>query len=366
MAAVTFRHVSKSFADGTRALVDLNVDIEDGEFMVLVGPSGCGKSTTLRLLAGLEAATEGDILIGNQIVNDKPPQRRQVAMVFQNYALYPHMTVRKNLAFPLRMKKLPRHEVERRVAEAARVLELTDLLDRKPKQISGGQRQRVAMGRAIVRDPQVFLMDEPLSNLDARLRVQIRNDIAVLQRKMGTTTVYVTHDQVEAMTLGDRVAVMNEGRLQQLAAPQVLYNRPANTFVAGFIGTPGMNLIAGRVIEERAGLSVEVGGYALRLAEPALVGHGELRRNREEITTIGVRPEAVSLSGEGGEGLPAQITSVETLGHEQLVYFTAPWAREQTLVARVRGAGDLLTGAASLRIDKSMLYFFTSTGEAVY
>ncbi|MGH2980160.1 MAG: ABC transporter ATP-binding protein, partial [Solirubrobacterales bacterium] len=241
VAAVTFTSVSKVYPDGTRAVSGLDLGSEDGEFIVLVGPSGCGKTTALRMVAGLEEITEGEIRIGERVVNHVPPRDRDIAMVFQSYALYPHLSVGANIAFGLRIRKIDKREVDRRVENAARILGLEQLLDKKPRALSGGQRQRVAMGRAIVREPQAFLMDEPLSNLDAKLRVQVRAEISALQHKLGVTTVYVTHDQVEAMTMGDRVAVMRKGELQQVAGPQELYDRPVNLFVAGFIGSPAMN-----------------------------------------------------------------------------------------------------------------------------
>src|SRR4051812_15053108 len=243
MAEIVLDGVSKRFADGFEAVKDMNLDVSDGEFMILVGPSGCGKSTALRMIAGLEDITEGELRIGETVVNQMAPKDRDIAMVFQNYALYPHMTVRENMAFPLKLAKAPQEEIDGKVSEAARILDLTEHLDRKPANLSGGQRQRVAMGRAIVRDPKAFLMDEPLSNLDAKLRVQMRTEVARLQKRLATTTVYVTHDQTEAMTLGDRVAVMRAGRLQQAGAPQQLYNTPVNLFVAGFIGPPAMNFL---------------------------------------------------------------------------------------------------------------------------
>src|ERR1700712_2391145 len=247
MANIELRDVTKRYPDGFEAVKHMNLDITDGEFMILVGPSGCGKSTALRMIAGLEDITEGEMVIGEQVVNDKAPKDRDIAMVFQNYALYPHMTVRDNMGFALKLAKVDKAEINKRVEEAARILDLTDHLDRKPANLSGGQRQRVAMGRAIVRDPQAFLMDEPLSNLDAKLRVQMRTEVSRLQRDLATTTVYVTHDQTEAMTLGDRVAVMRSGVLQQVDTPRVLYNSPVNIFVAGFIGSPAMNFFSGTV-----------------------------------------------------------------------------------------------------------------------
>ena len=262
VAGVTFQGVAKIYPDGTRAVNDLNLEIEDGEFMVLVGPSGCGKTTALRMVAGLEDISEGQLRIGDRVVNHVPPRDRDIAMVFQSYALYPHLTVYDNIAFGLKLKKMPKDEIDRRVQDAAQVLGLEPFLDRKPRALSGGQRQRVAMGRAIVREPAAFLMDEPLSNLDAKLRVQMRAEIAKLQSDLGTTTVYVTHDQVEAMTMGDRVAVMRKGELQQVAPPQELYDRPVNLFVGGFIGSPAMNLLEATL--ERAN-----GGLDRRRRQPA-------------------------------------------------------------------------------------------------
>src|SRR5437773_1244384 len=278
MATVTFDHVTKKYGD-VLAVNDLNLAINEGEFMVLVGPSGCGKTTSLRMIAGLEEISSGELKIGDRIVNDVPPKDRDIAMVFQSYALYPHMTVRDNMAFGLKLRKLPKSDIERRVNEAANILSLDKLLDRKPKELSGGQRQRVALGRAIVREPAVFLMDEPLSNLDAKLRVQTRAEIARLHQRMGTTFVYVTHDQVEAMTMGTRIAVMSEGLLQQVGTPQVLYDTPSNRFVAGFIGSPAMNFVEATVAGsgesatlETAGLKVPVPGH-LREAIGPTVGH---------------------------------------------------------------------------------------------
>ncbi len=292
MASVTYENVTKRF-DGTVAVRDFQLEIEDGEFIVLVGPSGCGKTTCLRMLAGLERSTEGRILIGDRVINNVPPQARDVAMVFQSYALYPHMTVYDNLAFGLRNLKVPRREIEPRVRRGAEMLDLTPLLKRKPKQLSGGQRQRVALGRAIVRQPAAFLMDEPLSNLDAQLRVATRAEILKLQRELGTTTVYVTHDQVEAMTMGDRIAVMRDGVLQQVGPPQELYKHPANRFVAGFIGSPAMNIV------------------------PApLVGAGGDDR------VVGFRPEHVRIDDPRSDGLQfdAQVEVIEYLGNEKLVH----------------------------------------------
>jgi multiple sugar transport system ATP-binding protein len=295
MASVKYEHVTKEFDSGTAAVDDFTVDVADGEFLVLVGPSGCGKSTALRMLAGLEEVTRGRILIGDRIVNNLTPGARDVAMVFQSYALYPHMTVYDNLAFGLRNQRLPRAEIERRVKRAAEILDLGVLLKRKPKQLSGGQRQRVALGRAIVREPAAFLMDEPLSNLDAKLRVATRAEILKLQEDLGTTTIYVTHDQVEAMTMGDRIAVMNHGVLQQIGTPEQLYTNPSNVFVAGFIGSPSMNLVPAPV-----------------------VGAGD------ESTIAGFRPEHVQLGNSRPDCLHcrARIEVVEYLGDEQVVHLT--------------------------------------------
>src|SRR5688500_1369368 len=288
MAGITIEHVVKRYGDGYPAVNDVSLEIDDGEFMILVGPSGCGKSTLLRMIVGLEDITSGEVRIGGQRVNDKAPRDRNLAMVFQNYALYPHLTVFENIAFPLRLRKVPDGEVRARVAEAADVLELAEHLDRKPAQLSGGQRQRVAMGRAIVRDADAFLFDEPLSNLDAQLRSQMRTEISRLQRKLDVTTVYVTHDQVEAMTLGDRVAVLRKGVLQQVDTPRALYERPANLFVAGFIGSPAMNLVPASVVGGRVRLPFAEfdlpGGY--ELDSPA-----EEQRGAPRPLVVGIRPE---------------------------------------------------------------------------
>src|SRR5712691_8323028 len=267
MAQVTLENVVKVYPDGTEAVKELSLEIADGELMVFVGPSGCGKTTALRMVAGLEEITAGNIKIGDRVVNRLPPRERDVAMVFQNYALYPHKSVYENLAFPLKLRKLAKPEIEQRVQRIARLLELQEQLKRRPRQLSGGQRQRVAMGRAIVREPQVFLMDEPLSNLDAKLRTQMRAEISLLHRELAVTTIYVTHDQVEAMTLGERVAVMRKGELQQVAPPQELYDRPANLFVAGFIGSPAMNFLEGEIERDDGALAVRVGGHRLAVDE---------------------------------------------------------------------------------------------------
>src|SRR5581483_11815084 len=291
VARVAFEQVSKVFGDGTRAVDRLELTVEDGEFMVLVGPSGCGKTTALRMVAGLEEISDGVVRIGERVVNDLSPKSRDIAMVFQSYALYPHLSVRDNVGFPLRIKKVPREERARRVDEAARILDLEPYLDRKPRALSGGQRQRVAMGRAIVRQPAAFLMDEPLSNLDAKLRVQMRAEIAGLQRDLGVTTIYVTHDQVEAMTMGDRVAVMRKGELQQVADPQTLYDRPVNLFVGGFIGSPAMNMLEATLERRNGGLVAKLGGESIELDEDTLAMHPALRSYEGREVVLGIRPE---------------------------------------------------------------------------
>src|SRR5438067_3323211 len=291
MARVEFDDVSKIFADGTRAVDKLDLQITDGEFMVLVGPSGCGKTTALRMVAGLEDISDGVVRIGERVVNDLTPKRRDIAMVFQSYALYPHLSVRDNIAFPLKIAKVSKDEIGRRVAEAARILDLEPYLKRKPRALSGGQRQRVAMGRAIVRQPAVFLMDEPLSNLDAKLRVQMRAEIAGIQQNLGVTTIYVTHDQVEAMTMGDRVAVMRKGELQQVAPPEELYDKPVNLFVGGFIGSPAMNMIEVKLERSNGALEAVTPGTRLRLGDETLSQHPALKSYEGREVVLGVRPE---------------------------------------------------------------------------
>jgi len=321
MAGVTFDHVDKIYANGVQAVFDLSLGINDGEFLVLVGPSGCGKTTALRMVAGLEDISGGTLSIGDRVVNDLTPKERDIAMVFQNYALYPHLSVGENIAFGLRLRKESKSVINDRVAWAAKLLDLTPYLDRKPKELSGGQRQRVAMGRAIVRQPQVFLMDEPLSNLDAKLRVQMRADIAHLQKDLGTTTIYVTHDQVEAMTMGDRVAVMSKGLLQQVDAPQRLYDRPQNLFVAGFIGTPPMNLLE-CTVSANGGVSIRLGGDTVPIAEQALANYPGLRGSDGRRVIVGLR--AGDLHPQGQDGLPtitARVQLVESLGGESMAYF---------------------------------------------
>src|SRR5215216_5601420 len=291
MAEVSFDRVSKVYPDGYRAVSDVNLEIRDGEFMVLVGPSGCGKTTALRMVAGLEDISEGQLRIGERVVNHVPSRDRDIAMVFQSYALYPHLSVYENIAFGLKLKKTPKDEVDRRVKEAALLLGLQDHLKRKPKALSGGQRQRVAMGRAIVRQPQAFLMDEPLSNLDAKLRVQMRAEIAKIQSDLGVTTIYVTHDQVEAMTMGDRVAVMRKGELHQVASPQELYDRPVNLFVGGFIGSPAMNMVEATLERADGGLAAALGSQKFALGDETVSARPGLRDFEGKQVILGIRPE---------------------------------------------------------------------------
>ncbi|HEX7100158.1 MAG TPA: sn-glycerol-3-phosphate ABC transporter ATP-binding protein UgpC [Acidimicrobiia bacterium] len=332
MASITFENVGKVYPGGTRAIYDVSLHVEDGEFVVLVGPSGCGKSTLLRMVAGLEEVTEGKLSIGDRVVNDVPPKDRDIAMVFQNYALYPHMTVYENMAFGLRLRKMPDEEIDRRVNEAARILEIHEYLDRRPKALSGGQRQRVAMGRAIVREPAAFLMDEPLSNLDAKLRVQMRSEIGLLQERLGTTTLYVTHDQTEAMTMGDRVAVLRkisregESNLQQIDSPRNLYDSPDNLFVAGFIGSPSMNFVYGTIQEEGGEIHVKFAGHSLRVDRAAIAKRPSLGNYSGQEIVLGLRPEAFEIAqampnASDDQKITVKPQLVEQLGSEAYVHF---------------------------------------------
>ncbi|MBA3729122.1 MAG: sn-glycerol-3-phosphate ABC transporter ATP-binding protein UgpC [Actinobacteria bacterium] len=326
MADITLEDVTKVYPDGTPAVESLNLEVEDGEFIVLVGPSGCGKTTALRMVAGLESISRGTLRIGERVMNDVPPKERDIAMVFQNYALYPHMTVYDNMAFGLTLRKMPKSEIDRRVREAAGILGLNDFLKRKPKALSGGQRQRVAMGRAIVRHPQAFLMDEPLSNLDAKLRVQMRSEIARIQRELGVTTLYVTHDQVEAMTMGDRVAVIRKGVLQQADAPQALYDHPVNLFVAGFIGSPAMNMVEAKLSRQDDQLTVEFGGERLTLPEEVAGTRPGLNRFEGKTVVMGLRPEDMEDAALVSDTPPdRRISSTvdlrEALGSDVVVHF---------------------------------------------
>jgi ABC-type sugar transport system ATPase subunit len=360
MAQVTLDKVSKTYGNGNAVVHGIDIDIKDGEFLVLVGPSGCGKSTLLRMIAGLESITGGELRIGEKVVNDVHPGDRDIAMVFQNYALYPHYTVFKNIAYPLALAKKPKAEIDKRVREVAELLELTDYLNRKPGQLSGGQRQRVAMGRAIIREAQLFLMDEPLSNLDAKLRVQMRGEIARLQRRVGTTMVYVTHDQVEAMTMGHRVAVLKDGRLQQIGTPDEIYRAPANTFVAAFMGTPPMNLVE-TTVTVRQGISyVVLGGVEvpLHVAQPA----GPV--------TVGVRPEHLldaNLVGGDFYRIPAVVEYVEALGAEKNCYVTLGDRLAAPIACRFPAESTVTADAkVDLALDPSRIHLFDAeTGNAI-
>ncbi|WGW12567.1 sn-glycerol-3-phosphate ABC transporter ATP-binding protein UgpC [Saxibacter everestensis] len=356
MATVTFDAATRVYPGGDRPAVDqLNLEVADGEFLVLVGPSGCGKSTSLRMLAGLEDVNSGRILIGDRDVTDVPPKDRDIAMVFQNYALYPHMSVADNMGFALKIAGVPKEKRMERVRDAAKLLDLEDYLDRKPKALSGGQRQRVAMGRAIVREPQVFLMDEPLSNLDAKLRVQTRTQIASLQRRLGVTTVYVTHDQTEAMTMGDRVVVLKDGKLQQVDTPRAMYDHPNNVFVAGFIGSPAMNLIELPQVDG----GVSFGGAVFPVPRDVL---GEASSDK---VTLGVRPEDLNIS-ETGEGLQVEVDVVEELGADAYIYGRAKHGEtESPVIARVDGRRPPEKGATIAFIPEPghVHLFDTVTGE---
>jgi multiple sugar transport system ATP-binding protein len=352
MAGVTFEDVSKIYTDGTRAVSDMDLEIEDGEFMVLVGPSGCGKTTALRMVAGLEDISEGVLRIGDRVVNHVPSKDRDIAMVFQSYALYPHLSVYENIAFGLKLKKVPKDEIDKRVQDAAQILGLDNLLKRKPRALSGGQRQRVAMGRAIVRQPQAFLMDEPLSNLDAKLRVQMRAEIAKLQTDLGVTTLYVTHDQVEAMTMGDRVAVMRKGALQQVAPPQELYDRPVNLFVGGFIGSPAMNMIEATLERTNGTLTAVAGSQRVHLTEEAISSRPALKSYEGGRVILGIRPEdledaELATDTPEDQRLHGSVQLREALGSELMVHFATdavPATTEDVReLQRDVGAEDLLS-----------------------
>ncbi len=343
MAEIVLEHVSKSYPDGHTAVQDLNISIADGEFLILVGPSGCGKTTTLNMIAGLEAISSGELRIGGERVNEKAPKDRDIAMVFQSYALYPHMTVRQNIAFPLTLAKMKKADIAQKVEETAKILDLSELLDRKPSQLSGGQRQRVAMGRAIVRHPKAFLMDEPLSNLDAKLRVQMRGEIARLQRRLGTTTVYVTHDQTEAMTLGDRVVVMHGGVAQQIGTPDELYERPANLFVAGFIGSPAMNFFPAALTP--VGLRLPFGEVTLTPQVAEVIK----QHPKPQSVIVGLRPEHLADAAriDGYQRIKAltfevKVDLVESLGADKYVYFTtAGWDVHSAQLDELAAEGEV-------------------------
>jgi len=399
MAAVDFEQVSKVYPDGTTAVAGLNLGVTDSEFMVLVGPSGCGKTTALRMLAGLEDITKGVIRIGERVVNYVPSRDRDIAMVFQSYALYPHLSVYENIAFGLRVKKVPKQEIDRRVKEAARILDLEPFLKRKPRALSGGQRQRVAMGRAIVRQPQAFLMDEPLSNLDAKLRVQMRAEISGLQKELGVTTIYVTHDQVEAMTMGDRVAVMRKGELQQVAPPQELYDRPVNLFVGGFIGSPAMNMVEAVLETQNGNLAAQLGSQHVGLGDETLAAHPALRDYVGKTVILGIRPEDLEDAALASDATPhsrlrGQVKLREALGSEIMVHFTVDAkpavtedvrelaedmdatavrgleesASETTMIGRFGARSRVLEGdTVDVAVDTRALHFFDpETGSGIY
>jgi multiple sugar transport system ATP-binding protein len=392
VAQIEFDSVSKVYDDGTQAVYDLDLAIDDGELMVVVGPSGCGKTTALRMLAGLEEISGGEIRIGERIVNDLTPKDRDIAMVFQNYALYPHMTVEQNLAFGLKLRKLPKADVRERVRKTAETLEIEEFLKRKPRALSGGQRQRVAMGRAIVREPQAFLMDEPLSNLDAKLRVQMRAEIHTLQRRVGVTTLYVTHDQVEAMTMGDRVAVMRSGHLQQVDTPQLLYDNPRNRFVAGFIGSPSINLVEAELERADGGLWVSFGEHRLPVDDKLVQRHSSLEGFVGKTLELGIRPEdfedvALEPDTPADRRLKTTADLTEPLGSEVLVHFAVSAAGvvaeavaaegleadptleegKTRMVARVSPRTRIAEGSQiELAVDTSRLYFFDpETGDSI-
>ncbi|QEK11507.1 sn-glycerol-3-phosphate ABC transporter ATP-binding protein UgpC [Crassaminicella thermophila] len=360
MSKVVLEGVEKVYPNGFKAVHGIDLEIKDGEFMVFVGPSGCAKSTTLRMIAGLEEISGGTISIGEKVVNNIPPKDRGIAMVFQNYALYPHMSVYDNMAFSLKMKKTPKDIIEKKVREAAKILDIENLLDRKPKQLSGGQRQRVAVGRAIVRDPEVFLFDEPLSNLDAKLRVHMRVQLSQLHKRLKTTMIYVTHDQVEAMTMGDRICVMNLGRIMQVDTPLNLYHYPANKFVAGFIGSPAMNLIEGELIKKNNNIAVKIGGMELNLP---LNKCEKLNNYVGKKVWFGIRPEDVGIKNcTSKEGVKGKIEVLEQMGNETFVYFKMG---DFQITSRIDSmdAKDLKAGEEhifSINMDKCHIFDYES------
>lgn len=365
MAEVILKNISKIYDDNTKAVENVNITIADKEFVVLVGPSGCGKTTTLRMIAGLEEISEGEILIDGKIINNLPPKDRDIAMVFQNYALYPHMTVYENIAFGLKLKKLNKSEIDRRVKEAAKILGLENLLNRKPKALSGGQRQRVAVGRAIVRNPKVFLFDEPLSNLDAKLRVQMRSEISRLHKELAATMIYVTHDQVEAMTMGDRIVVMKDGKVQQIDTPLNLYNHPANKFVAGFIGSPSMNFIEGKIVDTgRIIFQSKQNNLSFSIPDKFIK---QLSSYKNKSVWLGIRPEDFMLilnqsnQSEAYNAIEVEINLIEPLGNQILIYFTF---EDHQLVAEHRGYISIAKGTKQkFTLNAEKINFFDTTTE---
>ena len=391
MAEITFEHVKKVYGDDIVAIEDMNLDIPDGEFVVFVGPSGCGKSTALRMVAGLEDITEGKLFIADEVVNDVSPRERDIAMVFQNYALYPHMNVRDNMAFALKLRKVDDEERNRRVEDAAKILGLENFLDRKPAALSGGQRQRVALGRAIVRDPKAFLMDEPLSNLDAKLRVQMRTEISKLHNRIGTTSIYVTHDQTEAMTMADRIVLLKDGRVQQIDPPQKMYDHPANVFVAGFIGSPAMNFMQARLEKDDGGVAAVFGETRLPIPREHLQNAKDIESHVNKDVVLGIRPEhiedaEIAENTEHTAAMEVEVQVIESMGSEKYVYFGMPKGGEaahtqsidemesevgadtsggdETLVARIGPESGAAEGKRlRLLVDTSKIHLFDGETE---
>ena len=372
MASLSLRHIYKKYPGGVTAVSDFNLEVKDKEFLVLVGPSGCGKTTTLRMIAGLEEITDGELFIGDRLVNDVAPKDREIAMVFQNYALYPHMSVFENMSFGLKLNKVPKEKIKRLVEEAARILDITHLLDRKPKALSGGQKQRVALGRAIVREPKVFLLDEPLSNLDAKLRAAMRTELTKLHKRVGTTFVYVTHDQVEAMTMATRIVVMKDGLIQQVDTPQRLYDYPCNIFVAGFIGTPQMNFINGKLVKTAKGVNFEFQGVSLELPEDK-ANAPELEKYIGSEVVVGLRPEAISdveaaVAANPEHSFEVNVDVTELMGAEIYLYLTVGNPEEDdeitSLIARVSSRSQSRAGdKIKVNVDMSRLHIFDKDTE---
>ena len=371
MASLSLRHIYKKYPGGVTAVSDFNLEVKDKEFLVLVGPSGCGKTTTLRMIAGLEEITEGELYIGEKLVNDVAPKDRDIAMVFQNYALYPHMSVFENMSFGLKLNKVPKEKIKRLVEEAARILDITHLLDRKPKALSGGQKQRVALGRAIVREPKVFLLDEPLSNLDAKLRAAMRTELTKLHKRVGTTFVYVTHDQVEAMTMATRIVVMKDGLIQQVDTPQRLYDYPCNIFVAGFIGTPQMNFINGKLVKKEDGVYFDFQNVSLKLPEEKANAE-ELKDYIGQEVVVGLRPEAISDVADAVAANPeysfeVNVDVTELMGAEIYLYLTVgdPEDEPTSLIARVSSRSQSRAGdKIKVAVDMSRFHIFDKDTEA--